>query len=534
MQFYKEEWLPHLNQAIPPEAKRNRISLYLIALEGYRRGLTLTFYNEVNQEQNRKLIYSLSTENSIHYFNESSGDANTDEAFYICGNKGLTEDYLQQNNVPIPKGKVFTNEHAMEEVIDYANKLTYPLVAKPTDGSGGRGVFANINNEQELQTALKTIWNQLEFKEILVQQHVIGDEIRVYVLGDAVLAAANRVPANIIGDGEQTINQLIRNKNELRKSTPHLFHRPIKIDNEVRRLISEANYTLDTVLPNGERLFLREISNISTGGDPVDVTDELTIEQKNIAIQATKAIPGLTHSGVDIIINPDTNATTVLEVNTRPGIGSHIFPIEGQARDIPKALIDYYFPETIDIPLKEKIYFDLQGVFDALNSGTINELALVAPSSESVKAKKYIINTNLSPLQFHSKIKRYIIENNINGKIIILNDDQIVIITAHQNESKLAEFLSFLRARTSLLQIKHIEEEAYDKTLQIGFHVEDGLHSKSTVELESEQKQAIKDFKIVEKEVKRLNKRINHMKKSNSWKITAPLRLVSSKLSGKK
>src|SRR5690606_30809451 len=100
----------------------------------------------------------------------------------------------------------------------------------------------------------------------------------------------------------------------------------------------------------GERVFLRENSNISTGGDSVDVTDELPQEIKEIAIKALKVVPGLPHGGVDIIINknaPEGKVEgVVIELNPVPQIGSLVFPMIGKARDVTGAIIDFYFPET--------------------------------------------------------------------------------------------------------------------------------------------------------------------------------------------
>src|SRR5699024_11318816 len=86
----------------PPEAKRNRISLYTIALEGYRRGLNLKFLNTVDEVGNNKLVYALSSGQTTHYFHESSGDLNTEAAQIICDNKSITYSYLQEANVPTP------------------------------------------------------------------------------------------------------------------------------------------------------------------------------------------------------------------------------------------------------------------------------------------------------------------------------------------------------------------------------------------------------------------------------------------------
>lgn len=534
MDNYKKEWLPHLKDSIPPEAKRNRTSLYTIALEGWRRGLSLKFYQLIDEVQRKKVIYSLSSQKNIHYFTESSGDLNTIQAFDICNDKGLTEKYLAKHKVPIPKGKVFTRGEAMDDIVSYANIIKYPLVVKPTDGSGGKGVFANLKTERELLDAVKFIWNKLEFEELIVQQFIVGDEVRVYVLKDEVLAAVNRLPANIVGDGHHTIMQLIRNKNELRKYTPHLHHRPIRVDNEVKNSLAIANYTLDSVLEKGERLYLRKISNVSTGGEPIDVTDALTVEQRKIAVQATMSIPGLTHCGVDMIVNQETGDTVVLEVNTRPGIGSHLFPIEGNARDIPKAIIDYYFPETLNNNFQNNIYFDLQTVFDSFNEGSVNELEVITCPNGNLEVLEYTVSSILSPVEFYSKIQKYILGNAIHGSIKAINDEKVSIIVAHENKGTLEQLQGFLQDRKSLLQIKNIQIKEYKLPIKTGFSIEEGLQSMSPLELEVEYKQSLKEIKILKREVTRIRKRIKLIKQSKTWRIMAPLRIVTGKLKEKR
>lgn len=533
MIYYKQEWLPHLKDAIPPEAKRNQISLYTIALEGWRRGLTLKFYLSIEDDQRKEIRYSLSNENKVHHFNGSSGDFNTKEAFGICENKALTASYLETSNIPVPKGSKFNEKTEVEEIITYAKNLGYPLVVKPTDGSGGASVFANITNEQALIKAIKHIKEKQQFKEIIVQEHVFGDEVRVYVLNGKVLAAANRLPANVLGDGNQTIAQLIREKNELRKNVPHLYHRPIKMDLQVRQLIEQENYTLESILPKGKRVYLSKTSNVSTGGDPIDITNELTKNQRDIAIGASKAIPGLTHSGVDIIINKETGKTVVLEVNTRPGIGSHLFPIEGNAIDIPKAIIDLYFPETKNVkPAKE--YFNLQLALDSLEDEILNEIVMTPPPVFDLNAKKYIIKSEMELMNFYSSIRKYIIAHKVHGFIRVgNNENELEIIAAQENDKKINEFRTFLEQRKNMLQIKNIQEKSYNYPIKIGFSVIAGLSTKSVLELEIKYNRLNKERQIAKKEIIRLNRRLNLMKNSRAWKITAPIRFLTS-LSKKK
>src|SRR5699024_592106 len=146
----------------------------------------------------------------------------------------------------------------------------YPLVLKPTDANGGRGVFSNLKSESSLKDALHHVRTVLGYKEVIIEEYLPGVEYRIIVLEDKVVGALNRVPANVIGDGMSTIRELIRIKNKERKQNPHLKSRMIKIDDEVRELLYLHGYTLDTIPREGEVVTLRLTSNLSTGGDSVD------------------------------------------------------------------------------------------------------------------------------------------------------------------------------------------------------------------------------------------------------------------------
>src|SRR5699024_11627469 len=119
---------------------------------------------------------------------------------------------------------------------------------------------------------------------------------------------------------------------------------------------------------------LREKTNVPSGGDPLDVTDEITDEIKQIAIDSVKAIPGLYHAGVDVIINDNPNlkeAAYVLEIHATAQIGGILYPLRGIARNIPAAIIDYYFPETKGIDNSEsKIYFDMSTILATIQNSS--------------------------------------------------------------------------------------------------------------------------------------------------------------------
>ncbi len=141
---------------------------------------------------------------------------------------------------------------------------------------------------------------------------------------------------------------MIKKKNKLREKNPFIFDRPIKIDQNLIDFLSEQELTLESVPEKDQRIFLRPQGAYLKERDPVDITDSMPNKIKEIAVKAMKSIPGLTHCDVDMIVNEETGEGYVNEINSRPQISNHLFPIEGEARDVPKEIIDFYFPETIN------------------------------------------------------------------------------------------------------------------------------------------------------------------------------------------
>src|SRR5699024_11855069 len=95
-----------------------------------------------------------------------------------------------------------------------------------------------------------------------------------------------RATANVIGDGQSTIKQLIKEKNKIRKLNPYLAAKPIQIDDDIKRNLQKLGMTEQSILEKGEKVFLRTLSNLSAGGDPIDETDHLPNEVKQIAIRS--------------------------------------------------------------------------------------------------------------------------------------------------------------------------------------------------------------------------------------------------------
>src|SRR5699024_8776136 len=127
---------------------------------------------------------------------------------------------------------------------------------------------------------------------------------------------------------------------------------------------------LQSIPEQSEIVYLSNKGNISLGGDPIDVLDDLTEDTKQVAVGALKAIPGFDHGAVDVIIERNEageESAYVIELNPTAQLGGILFPSEGKSRDIPSAIIDYYFPETKNVQTdKDKIYFDLKEALSPL------------------------------------------------------------------------------------------------------------------------------------------------------------------------
>src|SRR5699024_8142439 len=152
-------------------------------------------------------LFSLSSKDRTHYFFRTRGDKVSNEAVDLVDDKGITKNTLAEYGVPVPKGKGFPEETTDEELIEFSKTIDFPIVFKPTNASLGDGVVTNINSNEEFLNALKYVRHDLGYGEVIVEQHVYGPEYRLYVVDDKVVAAYNRIPANITGDGVHTIEK---------------------------------------------------------------------------------------------------------------------------------------------------------------------------------------------------------------------------------------------------------------------------------------------------------------------------------------
>lgn len=264
--------------------------------------------------------------------------ADTYIAPLIMENKEVTKIILKEHGLRVPEG--FT-VHSVEEGLKIADSFKgKSIVIKPKSTNFGKGVQILGEN-----ATVKEYKFSLEYafgydSSVLIEEFISGKEYRFLVIGNEVAGILHRVPANVTGDGTHSIAELVteKNKDPLRGKG---YVTPLeKIDLRVteREYLSQHGKSIGYVPEKGETVYLRENSNISTGGDSLDFTDEIREEYKAIAVQASKAA-GAKICGADIIIKditaaPDNNNYGIIELNFNPAIHIHDYPYMGLNRKV--------------------------------------------------------------------------------------------------------------------------------------------------------------------------------------------------------
>lgn len=538
--------LPQLPNEIVKNARKTRLDAFAVALEGWRRGLKLKWYTKDSEHFEDMVIFgvnppgrlfSLSSKERTHYFFRTRGDKVTNEAVELASDKGISKDLLNEANVPVPQGKGFPEDATDEEVIAFSKTIDFPIVFKPTNASLGDGVVTNINSNQEFLEALQYVRHELEYGEVIVEQHVKGPEYRVYVVEDQVVAAYNRIPANITGDGIHTIEELIDLKNYERRQNARLNSCLIHIDVEILEFIGKKGYSLTSIPEKGEYILLREKTNVSSGGDPLDVTDKISEETKQIAIDAVKAIPGLYHAGVDVIINEDgklKHDAYVLEINATAQIGGILYPLRGTARNIPGAIIDYYFPETKGMDTSEsKIYFDMSTVLEPMENRAALEVEVAPAPMGKLYAKRYIVTGNVQRENYHRWLKQQALDRELHGFVKNIVFDEIEIVVAGTDKETVEGFKEVISGYPQGSRIRRIKTENWDEPVTVGFDIMEMYSATSLRSAQHALRRMENEYTRLTRQKNRIEKDINHILNSTSWNITNPIRELSRKVKGK-
>lgn len=331
---YKEE--AYINRFRLQPYTDLELSTQILIKESVKRGIR---FDILDRKEN---FIALTKGNHTEYVKQATKTSKDQYvSVLMMENKSVTKKILKRHHINVPGGEEFhTVEMAKNALYQWIN---YPVVIKPKSTNFGIGIsiFPEGASEEDLLKAVKLAFS--EDSTILIEPFIRGKEYRFLVIGDETIAVLHRVPANVIGDGKSTISQLIAQKNldPLRGKGYKTPLEKIEIDENMKLFLQQQQITVDTVLPEGKLQYLRENSNISTGGDSIDVTDSTPPVFKEIAVQAAKAM-GAKICGADIMIEDlqDEHSTyAIIELNFNPAIHIHSFPYQGKERNIAHKII---------------------------------------------------------------------------------------------------------------------------------------------------------------------------------------------------
>ena len=275
-------------------------------------------------------------------------------AVETAGDKEFTKVLLRRVSIPVPRGEVVRTE---EDAIDALDHIGVPVVVKPLDGRQGKGVSLYISTREQMKQAFALAQ---EFSEtVLIEELFVGKNYRVLVVGGRTVAASERLPAHVIGDGKSTIAGLIEiaNQDPMRGEGHEKPLTQIKVDEIMIAYLSKAGLSLNDVPPDGETVFLRESINLSTGGTAKDVTDIVHPEVREMCERAARVV-GLDICGIDLVTR-DISAPVersdvgksgggIIELNAAPGLRMHLYPSEGKPRDVGGAIVKMIYPPGSD------------------------------------------------------------------------------------------------------------------------------------------------------------------------------------------
>ena len=262
----------------------------------------------------------------------------------IAQDKDLTKKLLAAAGVPVPTGRQVKDA---EDAWEAAQEVGLPVVVKPLDGNQGKGITVNITTKEQLVAAYNTA---ITFRDdVMVERYLPGNDFRLLVVGDKLVAAARRDPPKVVGDGVQTVAQLVEQVNQdPRRGTGHSTSlTKMRFDEIAHACLASQGFTAESIPVKGQRVNLRNNANLSTGGSATDVTDDVHPEVAARAVAAAHMV-GLDICGVDLvcdsILRPiEEQGGGIVEVNAAPGLRMHLTPSFGKGRAVGEAIISAMF-----------------------------------------------------------------------------------------------------------------------------------------------------------------------------------------------
>ena len=326
------------------------LSTQLLLREAVRRGIA---FDILDRGEN---FIRLKRDENIQYVRQATKTSLDNYASILAmENKVITKQILEEHDIRVPKGLDYADKASAKAGFQYFKGTAVVIKPKLTNFGLGITILKSNTDKTIFERAIDIAF---DFdSSILIEEFIEGKEFRIFVMADEVVGILHRVPANVTGNGINTIRELVveKNKDPLRGKGYHTPLEKIQLGEAEQMFLKAQDKDFDSIPGKDETIFLRENSNISTGGDSIDFTDDIPESYKKIAVRAAQALD-VKITGLDMII-PDykQEATNdnydIIELNFNPAIHIHCHPYKGKNRRLNEKLLDLLGFPLIKEPL---------------------------------------------------------------------------------------------------------------------------------------------------------------------------------------
>ncbi|MBV9387109.1 MAG: acetate--CoA ligase family protein [Chroococcidiopsidaceae cyanobacterium CP_BM_ER_R8_30] len=334
--------------------------------------------------------------------------------------------FLNTLGFPVPQGDIV---RTLEGALAVAREIGYPVAVKPVVGHKGIGVTADVQDSEELKSAFYRALSAIgeeQPKQIIVEKSISGADFRLLCVNGRFVAATERRPASVVGDGRSTVAELIRSENrtKARRDTPTSAMSKIQSDEAMEMYLDAQGLSLNSIIERDRIIYLRKVANLSAGGVSIDATHNIHPDNIILAQDIAQHFR-LTCLGIDVIARDlskswKSSSFGILEINAAPGIFMHLNPAVGESVDVPSHILETFFESGVAarvpiITFNQISVQDLQETIDYILSqhpdwtiGAVCRDAVFINRSEKILNKDY--NTNVQNLLRNPKLDLLIAE----------------------------------------------------------------------------------------------------------------------------
>lgn len=253
---------------------------------------------------------------------------------------------LAEAGIPLPKGAICSGVAGMIDLIDGQG---FPISIRPANSNNSAGMAENIHDMNTARHAFAEA--QEHSHSVVVEQYIPGADFRLLVVGGKFVAAAQRIPASVTGDGHSTIRELIHELNRRPERADGAILNRITFDKDTFLQLDRRGYHYESVPPVGEQVLLKSTSTLTTGATATDATNDLHPANRFMA-ERIAALTELPFCGIDIratdLVRPiSESGGVVLQVTDTPSLRMHLSPSEGMPRNVASAILDMLFPDKV-------------------------------------------------------------------------------------------------------------------------------------------------------------------------------------------